>query len=117
MPRLRAALQAHTALEWEARLGERVPCAAARPVEDMFDHPQVAAEGILATFEHGRVGRYRGMAHPVHFGGGPAPAPFTAPALGQHSREILAALGYSHEEIERLHRAGAVIGPAKEERA
>jgi formyl-CoA transferase len=117
VPRLRAALQAHTALEWEARLGERVPCAAARPVEDMFDHPQVAAEGILATFEHRRVGRYRGMAHPVHLGGAPAPAPFTAPALGEHAREILAALGYSREEIERLHDAGAVIGPAKEERA
>ena len=117
VPRLRAALQAHTALEWEARLGERVPCAAARPVEDMFDHPQVAAEGILATFEHDRVGRYRGMAHPVHLGDGPPPAPFTAPALGQHAREILAALGYAGGEIERLCRTGAVIGPPKEEPA
>ena len=39
--------QARTALEWEALFGERVPCAAARAVEDMFDHPQVASEGIL----------------------------------------------------------------------
>jgi crotonobetainyl-CoA:carnitine CoA-transferase CaiB-like acyl-CoA transferase len=117
VPRLRAALQAHTALEWEARLGERVPCAAARPVEDMFDHPQVAAEGILATFEHDRVGRYRGMAHPVHFGGGPAPAPLPAPDLGQHSREILAGLGYSGEEIDRLCREGAVAEPGKRTRA
>ena len=72
VPRLRAALQARTAVEWEALFGERVPCAAARPVEDMFDHPQVAAEGILASFEHPGVGRYRGMAHPVRFGDGPA---------------------------------------------
>ncbi len=111
--RLRAALQARTAVEWEALLGERVPCAAARPVEDMFDHPQVAAEGILASFEHPGVGRYRGMAHPVRFGAGPPPAPFAAPQLGQHSREILAGLGYSDEEIERLCGAGAVVGPAK----
>src|SRR5215831_9153454 len=73
VPRIRAALAAHTALEWEARFGERVPCAAARAVEDMFDHPQVAAEGILATFEHPRAGHYRGMAHPVELSGGPAP--------------------------------------------
>jgi len=92
VPRLRAALQARTAVEWEALLGERVPCAAARPVEDMFDHPQVAAEGILASFEHPGVGRYRGMAHPVRFGDGPPPAPFAAPQLGQHSREILASM-------------------------
>jgi formyl-CoA transferase len=74
VPRLRAALQARTALEWEALFGERVPCAAARAVEDMFDHPQVASEGILATFEHPRIGRYRG-AHPLRFGAGPPRPP------------------------------------------
>ena len=109
VPRLRAALQARTAVEWEALLGERVPCAAARPVEDMFDHPQVAAEGILASFEHPGVGHYRGMAHPVRFGSGPPPAPFAAPQLGQHSREILAGFGYSDEEIDRLRGAGVVV--------
>jgi len=109
VPRLRAALQVRTAVEWETLLGERVPCAAARPVEDMFDHPQVAAEGILASFEHPGVGHYRGMAHPVRFGAGPPPAPFAAPQLGQHSREILAGFGYSDEDIDRLRGAGVVV--------
>ena len=109
VPRLRAALQVRTAVEWETLLGERVPCAAARPVEDMFDHPQVAAEGILASFEHPGVGHYRGMAHPVRFGSGPPPAPFAAPQLGQHSRELLAGFGYSDEEIDRLGGAGVVV--------
>jgi formyl-CoA transferase len=117
VPRLRAALQARTAVEWEALLGERVPCAAARPVEDMFDHPQVAAEGILASFEHPVVGHYRGMAHPVRMGDGPPPAPVAAPDLGQHSRDILAGLGYPDAEIERLCRAGVVVDPAKRARA
>jgi len=117
VPRIRAALQAHTALEWEALFGERVPCAAARAVEDMFDHPQVASEGILASFEHERIGRYRGMAHPIRFGAGSAPAPFAAPELGQHSREILAWLGYADEEIDRLSSVGAVVEPPKGARA
>jgi len=56
------------------------------------------------------VGRYRGMAHPVRFGDGPPPAPLPAPTLGQHAREILASLGYTDAEIERLGREGAVIG-------
>jgi crotonobetainyl-CoA:carnitine CoA-transferase CaiB-like acyl-CoA transferase len=106
VPKIRAALAVRTAVEWEALLGERVPCAAARAIEDVFDHSQVAAEGILATFEHARIGRYRGVAHPIDFGAGPAPV--AAPALGQHSREILSSLGYADEEIERLCRAGAV---------
>jgi formyl-CoA transferase len=72
----------------------------------------VAAEGILASFEHPAVGRYRGMAHPVRFGDAPPPAPSAAPELGQHSRAILAGLGYADEEIERLCRAGAVVDRA-----
>ena len=114
VPRLRAALAARTAVEWEALLGERVPCAAARPMEDMFDHPQVAAESILAAFEHPVAGRYRAMAHPVRVGDGPEPEPFAAPALGQHSRAVLAALGYSEGEIDTLCGAGAVLdAPAR----
>ena len=42
---LRAALATRTAIEWEALFGDRVPCAAVRAVEDMFDHPQVLAQG------------------------------------------------------------------------
>jgi formyl-CoA transferase len=82
----------------------------------MFDHPQVAAEEILASFEHASVGRYRGMAHPVRFGDGPPPAPFAAPDLGQHSRDILAALGYADAEIERLVQAGVVLERGKRAR-
>jgi crotonobetainyl-CoA:carnitine CoA-transferase CaiB-like acyl-CoA transferase len=112
--KIRAALAARTAVEWETLLGERVPCAAARAVEDMFDHPQVEAEGILATFEHPSLGRYRALARPIDVEN--APPPVTAPALGQHSREILAGLGYADAEIERLCRAGAVGGPVSEPR-
>ncbi|MGP1664734.1 MAG: CoA transferase, partial [Rhodanobacter sp.] len=68
MPKLHAALRAHTALEWEVLFGDEVPCAAARHVEDMFDHPQVLAEQMVTTVEHPLVGRYRGVAQPIKFG-------------------------------------------------
>ena len=113
VPKLRAVLATRTAAEWEALFGERVPCAAARPVEDMFDHPQVAAEGIVASFEHPRIGRYRALARPVQLGNG-GPAPAAAPTLGQHAHEILASLGYADSEIERLRRSGALGAPSKE---
>jgi crotonobetainyl-CoA:carnitine CoA-transferase CaiB-like acyl-CoA transferase len=44
VPEVRAGLAARTALEWEEMFGERVPCAAVRPIEDMFNHPQVLVE-------------------------------------------------------------------------
>ena len=88
LPRLHEALQAHTAPEWEEIFGDDVPCAAARPVEDMFEHPQVLAEGMLATMAHPVLGSYRGVAHPIRFGRTPGPEPFAAPTLGQHDGEL-----------------------------
>ncbi|TMJ56771.1 MAG: CoA transferase, partial [Alphaproteobacteria bacterium] len=51
VPELRAALAERSALEWEEIFGERVPCAAVRPIEDMFDHPQVLAEELVTTLD------------------------------------------------------------------
>jgi crotonobetainyl-CoA:carnitine CoA-transferase CaiB-like acyl-CoA transferase len=108
VPVIRKALLARTALEWEAIFGERVPCAAARQVEDMFDHPQVAAEAMVEDFEHPQV-RYRGFAHPVRIGKD-APRPFAAPAYGQHTEALLLEAGYSGDELSELRRQGA-FGP------
>lgn len=111
VPLLRKALAEKTALEWEALFGERVPCAAARPVEDMFDHPQVAAENLIATYEHPVAGRFRGLREPVRFGTTPAPTPRAAPTFGQHSREVLAEAGYSAQEIDALLASGVIAYP------
>jgi crotonobetainyl-CoA:carnitine CoA-transferase CaiB-like acyl-CoA transferase len=35
------------------------------------------------------------------------------PALGEHTDEVLAAAGYSTDEIEALKESGAVAGPAE----
>jgi crotonobetainyl-CoA:carnitine CoA-transferase CaiB-like acyl-CoA transferase len=90
VPRLHAALAARSALEWEALFAEEVPCAATRTIEDMFDFPQVEAEGMLAHLDHPAVGRYRGFAHAWTFDRTPGPEPFAAPALDQHGEQVRA---------------------------
>lgn len=85
VPRLHAALQARTALEWEAHFGEEVPCAAARTVEDMFEHPQVQSQDMIMHFEHPVVGGFRALKRTIRFGRTPGPQPFAAPTLGQHT--------------------------------
>ena len=47
VPLLRDKLRLRTADEWEQLLADAVPCSVVRPVEDMFDHPQVLAEDAL----------------------------------------------------------------------
>lgn len=92
VPRLHEALAQRGAMEWEALFGDEVPCAAARRIEDMFEHPQVMAEGIVGTIEHPRVGRYRAVAQSIKFGRTPGPAPFAAPMLGQDTEAVRAAV-------------------------
>jgi crotonobetainyl-CoA:carnitine CoA-transferase CaiB-like acyl-CoA transferase len=108
VPELRAALAARSALEWEEIFGEQVPCAAVRPIEDMFDHPQVIAEDLVTTLDHPVVGRYRAMTKPIKFVDTPGPPPTPSPVFGQHSDEILAAYGYSAQDIAALRERGVV---------
>lgn len=109
IPRLRAALRKHTALEWEDIFGEEVPCGAVRPIEEMFDHPQILAQGLVAQLQHPAVS-YRAQSNAFSFHGVSNPAPFAAPAKGQHTDDILAEHGYSAAEISALRSAGAVDG-------
>ncbi|MEM5403647.1 MULTISPECIES: CaiB/BaiF CoA transferase family protein [Paraburkholderia] len=109
VPQLHAALQARSALEWEAHFGEAVPCAAARTVEDMFDDPQVLAEEMVTRYDYPGVGAYRGFREPIRFGATPAPDPIAAPAFGEHSDAVLREAGWSDADIERLRNEHAVL--------
>ncbi|MEX3927701.1 CaiB/BaiF CoA transferase family protein [Paraburkholderia sp. BR10936] len=109
VPQLHAALQARSALEWEAHFGEAVPCAAARTVEDMFDDPQVLAEQMVTRYDYPGVGAYRGFREPIRFGATPAPDPIAAPAFGEHSDVVLREAGWSDADIERLRNEHAVL--------
>jgi crotonobetainyl-CoA:carnitine CoA-transferase CaiB-like acyl-CoA transferase len=110
VPRIRATLLSRTALEWEEIFGERVPCCAVRPIEDMFDHPQVVAEGLVANLQSTNAGNYRGFANPMKFTASELALPSGAPALGEHTEKILASFGLSEKEITEL-RATKVIVP------
>lgn len=106
MPKLRSALMTRTAREWEEVFGDQVPCAMARRVEDMFDHPQVLAEEIVTKIEYPTLGSYRGVARPIKFGRTPGPQPFAAPMLGQDSRTLIGDAG-----AEGGRALGASVAP------
>lgn len=88
VPLLREALAGRTALEWEERFGETVPCSAVRHIEEMFEHPQIQAESMVGRIAHPTLGHYRGVSRAIKFARTPGPEPFAAPLLGQHDQEI-----------------------------
>ena len=106
--RLTAALASRTAVEWEQMLTPEVPCAVANPIESMFDHPQVLAEGHVADYEHPGVGAYRGFRLPIRYGASPLVQPRAAPALGQHTDDVLREAGLSPARIAQM-KAGRTV--------
>ncbi|MCK5425651.1 MAG: CoA transferase [Emcibacter sp.] len=107
LPKLHKELLTRSATEWEEFFGDDVPCAAAKPVEDLFQNPQVLAEDVVADFEHPLVGKYRGLSRAIKFSRTPGPDSFAAPTMGQHSESILEDAGCTEEELQKIKNKGA----------
>ncbi len=76
------------------------------PAEVAAD-PQVAAAGGFIDVEDGQGGTFRSPAAPARFPGYDATVRPRAPRLGEHTREVLAELGYGEAQIDAMVAAGA----------
>jgi crotonobetainyl-CoA:carnitine CoA-transferase CaiB-like acyl-CoA transferase len=76
-----------------------------------FTQPDVVAAGLVADYEHPTYGRFRQFGHLVNLSETPGRIGGPPPLLGQHSREVLAELGYSPEETEKLRDRGVTVWP------
>jgi crotonobetainyl-CoA:carnitine CoA-transferase CaiB-like acyl-CoA transferase len=74
---------------------------------DVAADPQVAASGALVQVENGEGGTFPNPAAPARFPGADATVRPPSPKLGEHTRQVLAEIGYGEAEIERLFAAGA----------
>jgi crotonobetainyl-CoA:carnitine CoA-transferase CaiB-like acyl-CoA transferase len=99
------------AAEWLERLtAEGVPCAPVLSRSRMIQHPQVVANGIVVETEHHQAGRLRQARPAARFTATPTGIRRGGPALGEHTAEILAELGYSDAEIAALRPTGIDAG-------
>jgi len=84
----------------------------AAPVNELPDvarDPQVRHNGMIVTTEHTTLGPLQITGVPVHLQRTPGSVRRAPPVLGEHTREILAELGYRAEEIDQLVRDGAAV--------
>jgi crotonobetainyl-CoA:carnitine CoA-transferase CaiB-like acyl-CoA transferase len=79
-----------------------VPCAPVLTRSQVIRHPQVQQLEIVVETEHPAAGRLRQSRPAARFSRTQAGIRHGAPALGEHTEEVLAELGYSSAEIAAL---------------
>jgi crotonobetainyl-CoA:carnitine CoA-transferase CaiB-like acyl-CoA transferase len=92
-----------TSAEWLARLEEYdVPCSPVRTTQDLVTDPALVSAGVLSEHDHPTEGRIRLLGNPVRFTAAPNSIRRLPPNLGEHTREVLAELGWSPEQIDAM---------------
>jgi len=88
---------------WRERLrAAGVPCAPVQTLDQVFADPQVTASDLVTE-----VGGLRLVASPLRVDGVRPPVRRPPPALGEHTGEVLAALGLSPAAVTALRARGA----------
>lgn len=102
-------LASKSSAEWLEIFEElAIPAGPVRFIEELFDDPQVVANGLVTEAEHVQEGRVKMMGPMAHFRGTVPEPPQASPALGQHANEILQSLGFTSDEIEGWRNRGVI---------
>lgn len=87
-----------------------IPGAAVVPLDEVHEDPQVVHNATLVVTDSPTAGPIREPRPPVSFGGRERRVPGPAPALGEHTDQVLAELGYDTAAVASLRAVGA-LGP------
>jgi crotonobetainyl-CoA:carnitine CoA-transferase CaiB-like acyl-CoA transferase len=109
---------------WQARMrAAGVPCGQMRTVGEAIRSPEARERRLVTRIPHEGVGWVPNVALPIRYSRTPVVDPVAAPAVGQHTREVLRVLlGYDDERLARLAEAGTFgahteTAPPREARA
>jgi crotonobetainyl-CoA:carnitine CoA-transferase CaiB-like acyl-CoA transferase len=105
----RARFKEKTRAEWVEVFGDEDTCVS--PVlnmSEMAEDPQVLHRQMVVEVDDDKLGRVNTLGIPFKFSLTPGEIRSSAPVLGEHTDDILAMLGCSLAEVERLRAGGAV---------
>jgi crotonobetainyl-CoA:carnitine CoA-transferase CaiB-like acyl-CoA transferase len=85
-----------------------VPCGPVYRMDEVFADPQVQHLAMTESVEHPALGSLEILRNAVRMTDGPATVRTPSPDAGAHTDEVLARLGYTAAEIDRLRGQGAI---------
>ncbi|MEU6641523.1 CoA transferase [Saccharomonospora sp. NPDC046836] len=95
--------------DWvEALLEAGVPAGPIRDYQQSCEDPHTLAREMVVELDHPTEGRVRALGIPVKLTQTPGDIRRPAPGLGEHTDELLRAMGCTGEEIRTLRAEGAV---------
>ncbi|MEZ6188372.1 MAG: CaiB/BaiF CoA-transferase family protein [Planctomycetota bacterium] len=108
--RLQASLERRPTAHWVSALREAgIPVGEIRDVPAALEDARTDARGMVCTVEHPDAGPLTMVGNAVKLESvGMDPGYAAPPRLGEHSREILAAAGFTPAEVDALVAAGVV---------
>jgi len=94
---------------WVAIMEEAgVPCGRIRTIDQVLTDPHVAVREMVVEREHPLAGPIKLIGVPTKLSLTPGAVTLPPPTLGQHTEEILTALGYSKDEIAKMQEQGII---------
>ncbi len=94
--------------EWVQILGEKLPCSPINTIERAVNNEQVISRDMIVETNVPTVGTFKIVGTPIKFSKNPGGVRFPAPLHGQHTTEILEALGYSEDQLKELKEQGVI---------
>jgi crotonobetainyl-CoA:carnitine CoA-transferase CaiB-like acyl-CoA transferase len=85
-----------------------IPTCRVNRLEEIVAHPQVAANGLIETREDARRGRITTLGPPVKMSATPTALARLAPALGEHTEQVLREFGLDDSELAELRTAKVI---------
>ncbi|MEK6277041.1 MAG: CaiB/BaiF CoA-transferase family protein [Actinomycetota bacterium] len=80
-------------------------------LDEALDSELVKAREMVVELEQPHLGAVRQLGIPIKLGRTPGRVEQPAPALGEHTDDVLREAGYSDEQIAEMKEAGAAAGP------
>jgi crotonobetainyl-CoA:carnitine CoA-transferase CaiB-like acyl-CoA transferase len=98
-----------TRAEWIELLKEAdCCCEPVNSVSEALTDPQLLARDMILEMDHPTEGEIKQMGIPMKFSETPGAITLAPPGHGEHTVEILGALGYDDEEIKKMEEEGVI---------